>query len=133
MILPPQFTAGGNFLFANLRLFRYIKQRESNSYLDKKPGRHQQKFMEKQFTLDDIIEDLTAVEPLLLNYEKKYKVRTPHFYKLYKEGKLEERWDFIDWAGLYEIKLDREKEYEELASEALQQLPLKAGLILQEA
>jgi hypothetical protein len=36
-------------------------------------------------------------------------VRTPHFYKLYKAGKLEERWDFIDWAGIYEIKLDREQ------------------------
>jgi len=40
--------------------------------------------MERQITLDDILEDLVAVEPLLLNYEKKYKVRTPHFYKLYK-------------------------------------------------
>jgi len=89
--------------------------------------------MEKQFNLDDIIEDLTAVEPLLLNYEKKYKVRTPHFYKLYKEGRLEERWDFIDWAGLYEIKLDRELAYEELASDALQQLPFKTDQILQEA
>ena len=89
--------------------------------------------MEKQFNLDDIIEDLTAVEPLLLNYEKKYKVRTPHFYKLYKEGKLEERWDFIDWAGLYEIKLDREQAYEELASDALQQLPFKTDQVLQGA
>ncbi|MFQ5866213.1 MAG: hypothetical protein ACE5IW_13405 [bacterium] len=71
--------------------------------------------MEKQVSLDDIIQDLVAVEPLLLNYEKKYKVRTPHFYTLYKQGKLEERWDFIDWAGLYEIKLDREKEYEKLS------------------
>lgn len=88
--------------------------------------------MEKQLNLDDIIEDLTAVEPLLLNYEKKYKVRTPHFYKLYKQGKLEERWDFIDWAGLYEIKLDREEAYEELASEALQQLPFKTDQVLQE-
>ncbi len=87
--------------------------------------------MEQQITLDDIIEDLSAVEPLLLNYEKKYKVRTPHFYKLYKQGKLEERWDFIDWAGLYEIKLDREETYEQLADEALRQLPLKHELILQ--
>jgi hypothetical protein len=88
--------------------------------------------MEKQFNLDDIIEDLTAVEPLLLNYEKKYKVRTPHFYKLYKQGKLEERWDFIDWAGLFEIKLDREQAYEEFASDALQQLPFKTDQVLQE-
>jgi len=69
-----------------------------------------------EITLDDIIEDLVAVEPLLLNYEKKYKVRTPHFYKFYKEGKLEERWDFIDWAGLYEIKLDREETYQHTSS-----------------
>jgi hypothetical protein len=89
--------------------------------------------MEKQITLDDIIDDLSAVEPLLSNYEKKYKVRTPHFYKLYKQGKLEERWDFIDWAGLYEIKLDREEAYEQLANEALRQLPLRDGAALQEA
>jgi len=60
-------------------------------------------------------------------------VRTPHFYKFYKEGKLEERWDFVDWAGLYEIKLDREQAYEQTASEALQQLPLKEETRLQEA
>jgi hypothetical protein len=89
--------------------------------------------MDNRITLDDIIEDLTAVEPLLLNYEKKYKVRTSHFYKLYKQGKLEERWDFIDWAGLYEIKLDREEAYEQLAGEALRQLPLRQEPALQEA
>ncbi len=89
--------------------------------------------METLITLDDIIEDLIAVEPLLLNYEKKYKVRTQHFYKLYKEGKLEERWDFIDWAGLYEIKLDREETYEQLANEAVQQLPLRDEPVLQAA
>ncbi len=36
-----------------------------------------------EITLDDILEDLIAVEPLLLNYEKKYKMRTPHFYEFY--------------------------------------------------
>jgi hypothetical protein len=89
--------------------------------------------MEQQITLDDLIEDLIAVEPLLLNYEKKYKVRTPHFYKPYKQGKLEERWDFIDWAGLYEIKLDREETYERLAGDSLHHLPLREGAALQEA
>ncbi len=86
-----------------------------------------------EITIDDVLEDLIAVEPLLLNYEKKYKVRTPHFYKLYKDGKLEERWDFIDWAGLYEIKLDREESYAQLAHETIQLLPLKTGPALQEA
>ena len=87
---------------------------------------------DKQVSLDDIIEDLVAVEPLLSNYEKKYKVRTSHFYTLYEKGKLAERWDFVDWAGLYEIKLDREQEYEKLSEQALQQLPLKDGEALQE-
>ncbi|MDZ7288545.1 MAG: hypothetical protein ONB44_02425 [candidate division KSB1 bacterium] len=88
--------------------------------------------METKITLDDLIEDLVAVEPLLLNYEKKYRVRTPDFYKLYKQGKLEERWDFIDWASLYEIKLDREQAYQALIGEALQNLPLREELVLQE-
>jgi len=89
--------------------------------------------MNNNFTLDDIMEDLVAVEPLLLNYEQKYKVRTPDFYRLYKQGKLEERWDFVDWASLYEIKLDREQAYQDMAVEALQHLPLRESLTLQEA
>lgn len=89
--------------------------------------------MNTQLTLDDIMEDLVAVEPLLLNYEQKYKVRTPDFYQLYKQGKLEERWDFIDWASLYEIKLDREQAYQGLIQEALQNLPRSEKPSLQQA
>jgi len=76
--------------------------------------------MEAQVTLDDVIADLAAIELLLLDYEKQFKVRTPDFYQLYKQGKLQERWDFIDWAGLYEIKLDREKAYAESKSRRLE-------------
>jgi hypothetical protein len=70
--------------------------------------------MAEPLTLDAVLEDLQAIEPLILNYEKTYKVLTPYFIKLYRAGKLEENWDFIDWAGLYEIKLRREKAYREL-------------------
>jgi hypothetical protein len=45
----------------------------------------EQSAMETAITLDDLIEDLVAVEPLLLNYEKKYRVHTPDFCKLYKQ------------------------------------------------
>jgi len=65
--------------------------------------------MAEPLTLDAILEDLQAIEPLILDYEKKYKVLTPYFYNLYHAGKLEENWDFIDWAGLYDIKVHREK------------------------
>jgi len=64
--------------------------------------------MEKNLTLNEIIEDLQAIEPKILEYEKKYKLLSPYFYKLYLAGKLEEHWDFQHWAGLHEIKLDRE-------------------------
>ncbi len=84
--------------------------------------------MAEPLTLDAILEDLQAIEPLILNYEKKYKVLTPYFYKLYRAGKLEEHWDFIDWAGLYDIKLHREKVYRELLTESLRSLPLKENL-----
>jgi len=84
--------------------------------------------MAEPLTLDAILEDLQAIEPLILEYEKKYKVLTPYFYKLFHAGKLEENWDFIDWAGLYDIKIHREKAYRALLSESLRALPLKAQL-----
>ncbi len=84
--------------------------------------------MAEPLTLDAILEDLQAIEPLILDYEKKYKVLTPYFYKLYHAGKLEENWDFIDWAGLYDIKIHREKAYRTLLGPSLRALPLKEQL-----
>ena len=80
--------------------------------------------MAKDSTIDDIMQDLQAIEPIILQYEQKYKLLSPYFYKLYQAGKLEERWDFMDWAALYEIKLDREQQYRERLPEALEHLPL---------
>jgi len=50
-------------------------------------------------TIDGIIEDLQALDPMISKYEKKYKLLSPYFYKLYQAGKLEEHPDFVDWAG----------------------------------
>ncbi|MBN2088663.1 hypothetical protein JW964_03575 [candidate division KSB1 bacterium] len=80
--------------------------------------------MKTNLTLDEIIEDLQAIEPKILEYEKKYKLLSVYFYKLYQAGKLEEAWDFQHWAGLYEIKLDREKKYQAKLSEVMSELPL---------
>ena len=80
--------------------------------------------MATENTIDDIMQDLQAIEPLILQYEQKYKLLSPYFYKLYQSGKLEERWDFMDWAALYEIKLDREQVYKERLYEVLENLPL---------
>lgn len=80
--------------------------------------------MSETITLNDIIEDLQYVEPKILEYEKKYKLLSEYFYKLYKAGKLEEDWDFQNWAGLYEIKLDRESEYRKKLKEVITKLPV---------
>jgi hypothetical protein len=80
--------------------------------------------MSNEISLNEIIEDLQAIEPKILEYEKKYKLLSPYFHKLYKAGKLEEHWDFQNWAGLYEIKLDRLSEYKQRLSEVLPDLPL---------
>jgi len=80
--------------------------------------------MEKDLTLNEIMEDLQAIEPKILEYEKNYKLLSPYFYKLYQAGKLEEHWDFQYWAGLYEIKLDRESLYKKKIAEVIGELPL---------
>jgi hypothetical protein len=80
--------------------------------------------MSNEISLNEIIEDLQAIEPKILEYEKKYKLLSPYFHKLYKAGKLEEHWDFQNWAGLYEIKLDRLTEYKQKLAEVLPELPL---------
>jgi hypothetical protein len=80
--------------------------------------------MSNGISLNEIIEDLQSIEPKILEYEKKYKLLSPYFHKLYKAGKLEEKWDFQNWAGLYEIKLDRLTEYKEKLAEVMLELPL---------
>jgi uncharacterized HAD superfamily protein len=75
-------------------------------------------------TLDGIIEDLQAIAPRLLQFEKKYKLLSPYFYRLSQTGKLECEEDFQEWAALYEIKLDREQFYQQHLAEALSYLPL---------
>jgi len=67
--------------------------------------------MAKDISIDEILQDLEAIEPIILQYEQKYRLFSPYFYKLYQAGKLEECWDFIDWAVLYEIKLRRQQQY----------------------
>ncbi|NUM73918.1 hypothetical protein HUU40_06115 [candidate division KSB1 bacterium] len=80
--------------------------------------------MATTISLAEIIEDLQGLEPKILEYEKKYQLLSAYFYKLYKAGKLEEKWDFQNWAGLYEIKLDRLAEYKGKLNEVLPKLPL---------
>ena len=82
--------------------------------------------MAESLTLDGIIEDLQAIEPQLLQFEKKYKLLSAYFYKLYQSGKLECEENFQEWAALYEIKLHRERFFRNHLDEAISGLPLSA-------
>jgi hypothetical protein len=80
--------------------------------------------MAVDLTIDMIIEDLQAIEPKLTEYEIRYKLLSPYFYKIYQSGKFEEHPDFVDWAGLYQIKIKRIEHYEQMFSQVLDNLPL---------
>jgi len=83
-------------------------------------------------TIDAIIEDLRAVEPRLAEYEKKYRLLSPYFYRLYQSGKLDEHPDFVDWAGLYRTKLKRIQLYEKMIPQVLDDLSLHQPVNVEE-
>ena len=88
--------------------------------------------MAVDLSIDMIIEDLQAIEPKLSAYENKYKLLSPYFYKIYQSAKFEEHSDFVDWAGLYRIKLKRIKRYEQMISQVFDNLPLHKPINMEE-
>ena len=82
---------------------------------------------DRELTVREIIEDLQVVEQELHAYERKYRLASAVFYKLYRRGKLDNGGyelteDLGMWAGAYEIKLDRERRFLELSHEYVNSL-----------
>ena len=70
-----------------------------------------------QLELRSIIVGLQRTRSMLRNYEQKYNMKSEEFYKKFMKGELEEKDEFIDWAGEYEIYQEltrRKKIIEEL-------------------
>jgi hypothetical protein len=69
-------------------------------------------------TLDEILQDIHALEEDLLTYERKYGVLSEVFYESYINGEEppDDAWvlDWNDWAGTYEIWLRRRDQYREI-------------------
>jgi hypothetical protein len=69
-------------------------------------------------TLDEILQDIHALEEDMTGYERKYGVLTETFYESYVNGEEppDEAWvlDWNDWAGTYEICLRRHEQYQEI-------------------
>lgn len=64
-------------------------------------------------TIDELIVGIHDLENYLKKFEEKYRLRSEDFYRLALSGKLEQSNDFIEWLGIYEIKLDREQKYQQ--------------------
>jgi hypothetical protein len=73
----------------------------------------------RTMTLDEVIQDLHALEARIRAYERKYGVTSKDFYELYRQGLLdddgfEQAKEFTRWASAYEIKQEREAEFERM-------------------
>lgn len=80
-----------------------------------------------KLSIKEILFDLHSSERELQDYEKKYNMRSEYFYELFKEGLIEDEgnFDFQAWAGIYEIKLDRERQYKK---KIMTQAPFRQSL-----
>ena len=81
--------------------------------------------------LQDIIQDLHALEERVRAYERKYGITSSDFYELYEAGLLdddgfEKTLEFTRWASAYEIKLEREAAFERLSRERVSMLRRQA-------
>ncbi len=79
---------------------------------------------------DELIRSIHTLENHLQKFEEKYKLRSEDFYRLVSEGKIDQSEEFIEWLGIYEIKLKRERAYARHVAEmlAVTKVPLRLPL-----
>jgi hypothetical protein len=68
-------------------------------------------------TLEEVIQDIHALEARIQAYERKYGITSRDFYSLYQQGLLddegfEQSTEFTRWASAYTMKLEREAAFE---------------------
>jgi hypothetical protein len=83
--------------------------------------------------LRDILADIHALEEELLDFERKYGIRSETFYAAYVSGEEPEddSWvlDFGEWASVYRTWLARQAEYRNEVQRVQRQAPSLEGLI----
>ena len=83
--------------------------------------------------LQEILADIHALEEDLLNFERKYGVRSETFYAAYASGEEPEddSWvlDFGEWASVYRTWLTRQADYRNQVQRIQRQMPGLEGLI----
>ena len=81
----------------------------------------------------DIMADIHALEEELLDFERKFGVRSETFYAAYASGEEpeDESWvlDFGEWASVYQTWLTRQAEYRDEIQKMQHRSSSLAGLI----
>ena len=67
-----------------------------------------------------LIMDMQGIEDHLREFERKYRLRSSEFYRMVKEGEIEQRLELVEWLGLYEILQAREAEYRQLLEQQVE-------------
>lgn len=84
-------------------------------------------------TVHEILADIHALEGELLDFERKYGVRSETFYAAYSSGEEPENddWvlDFGEWASVYRTWLARQVEYRNEIQRVQRNAPSLAGLV----
>jgi len=84
-------------------------------------------------TLQDILTDIHALEEELLDFERKYGIRSEIFHAAYVSGEEpeDEGWvlDFGEWASVYRTWLSRQAQYRNEIQRVQKNAPSLAGLI----
>jgi hypothetical protein len=79
-------------------------------------------------TLAEIMQDIHACEADMLLYERKYNILSETFYESYMQGDEppDDAWvlEWSDWAGAYEIWLDRKARYQRAIATLRQEIAL---------
>jgi hypothetical protein len=83
--------------------------------------------------LPEILADIHALEEELLDFERKYGIRSETLYAAYMSGEEPEddSWmlDFGEWASVYRTWLARQAEYRNEVQRIQQQAPGLSGLV----
>jgi hypothetical protein len=84
-------------------------------------------------TAHDILTDIHALEEELIEFERKYGIRSEIFYAAYINGEEpeDESWalDFGEWASVYRTWLSRQADYRDKIGSLQQDKQSLAGLI----
>lgn len=80
--------------------------------------------------IQEIITSVTTLTSELAKFEREYSIGSETFYELYSQGKLDEGGSeqttvFCEWAGLYQLKVKRERQLRQASRQIIADLEAK--------